>query len=137
MPSLFFNSSRGSRPAQGRRRPESITDLAWNAAWSSLGLAFLMHIFGTIALGIASGCWDEMVPSLPPGWYRPEAPAGDAWHFAYGHYYQVREHVGSHKYGAGCLGHSQFYSLWRCIRLGRKLKSISPRRKSGSLSSAS
>ena len=87
MPSLFFNSSRGSRPAQGRRRHESITDLAWNAAWSSLGLAFLMHIFGTIALGIASGCWDEMVPSLPPGWYRPAAPAGDAWHLGF-----IREH---------------------------------------------
>ena len=57
----------------------------WDCAWSSLWLAFVVQITGGIALGMASGIWKQMVPSLPPGWSAPAAENIGHWRFVESH----------------------------------------------------
>ncbi|HEV2211548.1 MAG TPA: hypothetical protein VG167_22505 [Verrucomicrobiae bacterium] len=63
------------------------------AARQALLLAFFAQIFGSVALGIVSGIWSQMAPSLPPGLGFPlqlEAQPGSGWHF---HWFQQHRFV--------------------------------------------
>jgi hypothetical protein len=63
------------------------TNILWECAWSALILAFLVQIFGTLAVGLVSGVWSEMTPSLPPGLAgRPDPEA--LWDFRFFHQHQ-------------------------------------------------
>ena len=41
--------------------------ILWDCAWEALILAFLVQLFGGIAIGMVGNVWSEMIPSLPPG----------------------------------------------------------------------
>jgi hypothetical protein len=71
-------------------RPRGLTlakasDILWDCAWEALVLAFLVQIMGSIAIGLVSGIFREMMPSLPPGFAAtPNAEAApSAWDFAW------------------------------------------------------
>lgn len=57
--------------ARQASQPQPLTvgkaiELVWESACEAAILAFLVLIFGSIALGIVSGIWREMTPALPP-----------------------------------------------------------------------
>ena len=66
----------------GPARPAELTfdrvvEVLWDSAWEALILAFLVQLFGSIAVGLVSGLWLEMAPSLPPFFaHQPLAEAG-------------------------------------------------------------
>ena len=41
--------------------------ILWDCAWEALILAFLVQLFGNIAIGMVGNVWSRMTPSLPPG----------------------------------------------------------------------
>ncbi len=51
--------------------------ILWDCAWEAVLLAFLVGLFGSIALGIVGGIWHDMTPSPPPGFERPALPEAD------------------------------------------------------------
>ncbi len=58
-------------PCQGSDKPAELTfakalDIFRDSAWEALVLAFLVSLFGGIALGFVGGLWRDMAPSLPP-----------------------------------------------------------------------
>jgi hypothetical protein len=64
--------------------PVNILGALGAAAREAVVLAFFAQIFGSVALGIVSGIWSQMAPSLPPGLGFPlqlEAEPGSGWHF--------------------------------------------------------
>jgi hypothetical protein len=68
-----------------RFRADDFLGQVWDCAWSSLWLAFVVQIAGSIALGMASGIWEQMVPSLPPGWTAPTGVKIGHWRFVERH----------------------------------------------------
>jgi len=70
-----------SSPDAGQTNPlsrDGLIEVLWESAVESFFRAILVIVFGTIALGLASGIWDQMAPSRPPGFDpKPqlEAPA--------------------------------------------------------------
>jgi hypothetical protein len=56
--------------------------MLWKCAWEALILTFLVQIFGTLAVGLVSGLWSEMTPSLPPGLAAKSNPEGQ-WDFRF------------------------------------------------------
>lgn len=49
---------------------DRVIAILWRSAVESFIRAILVVVFGSIALSMASGIWDEMVPSRPPGFGR-------------------------------------------------------------------
>src|SRR6266478_7556117 len=43
-----------------------ITEILLDSAIEALALAFLVEIMGKVAVGLVSGIWQDMIPSLPP-----------------------------------------------------------------------
>jgi hypothetical protein len=52
---------------------ESIIDIIWDSAFEAAVQTFLVLLMGSIALGIVSGLFEDMIPSAPPGFGSPEA----------------------------------------------------------------
>jgi hypothetical protein len=67
--------------SQSRFSADEFWRRLWDCAWSSLWLAVVVQISGSVALGLASGIWKQMVPSLPPGWTAPSAV--NIWHWRF------------------------------------------------------
>lgn len=49
---------------------DRVLALLWESAVESFVRAILISVFGGIAISIASGAWEEMAPSRPPGFSR-------------------------------------------------------------------
>jgi hypothetical protein len=47
--------------------PGTAASILWDCAWEALILAFLVQVFGGVAVGLAGSVWRRMTPSLPPG----------------------------------------------------------------------
>jgi len=61
---------------QDSRQPEMLSldriiAILWQTAVQSFVRAFLVVVFGGVAINVASSIWDEMVPSRPPGFAQP------------------------------------------------------------------
>lgn len=72
-------SLRSNRPAGPRAG--KVGEILWVSAKEALFMAFLIGIFGSIAIGILSGICGDMAPSLPPGLdgHMPSASAPAHW----------------------------------------------------------
>lgn len=46
---------------------DSAVGLVWRCAWEAVVLAFLVRLFGGIALEMVGGLWHDMAPGAPPG----------------------------------------------------------------------
>jgi len=58
---------------------DRVVAIIWETAVESFVRAILVIVFGSIAIGIASEIWGDMVPSRPPGFAaKPEAEATPA-----------------------------------------------------------
>ena len=49
-----------------KREPASVVEVLMECAWEAVVLAFLVRLFGSIALGMVGGIFSEMTPSAPP-----------------------------------------------------------------------
>ncbi len=49
---------------------EKVVEVVFESAVDALVKTFLVLLFGSIAIGIASGVWRQMTPSVPPGYSR-------------------------------------------------------------------
>jgi len=47
--------------------PAKAASILWDCAWEALILAFLVQVFGNVAIGMVGNVWSRMTPSLPPG----------------------------------------------------------------------
>jgi hypothetical protein len=55
---------------------DRVISIIWESAVQSFIRAILVVVFGSIAISMASGIWEEMAPSRPPGFgHQPEAEA--------------------------------------------------------------
>jgi hypothetical protein len=63
-----FDASTDRLP-DGRRTltPPKAATILWDCAWEALILAFLVQLFGNIAVRMVGNVWSRMTPSLPPG----------------------------------------------------------------------
>jgi hypothetical protein len=63
-----LETSTARLPDAGRTlTPGKAASILWDCAWEALILAFLVQLFGNIAVAIVGDVWSEMAPSLPPG----------------------------------------------------------------------
>ena len=45
---------------------DKLTEILWDTALEAVALAFLVQIMGELVVGLVSGIWRDMMPSLPP-----------------------------------------------------------------------
>ncbi len=76
------NSSAESANPQQNLSLDTFVTTVFESAVSAFIKSILVTVFGSIALGLAGGIWEEMAPSAPPGFAgKPEAEAvhSSAW----------------------------------------------------------
>jgi hypothetical protein len=61
------NTPSQDSPQPAMLTPERVVAILWRSAVESFVRAILVVVFGSIAVSMASGIWEEMVPSRPPG----------------------------------------------------------------------
>ena len=61
---------------------DTVVTILWEIAWNSAFRAFIVQIFGSIAVGFLIEVFDEMSPSAPPGFTHigPAVPTWPLWH---------------------------------------------------------
>jgi hypothetical protein len=61
---------------------DTVVTILWEGAWSAAFRAFIVQIFGSIAVGFLSEVFHEMSPSAPPGFahHGQAVPSSHVWH---------------------------------------------------------